>query len=252
MLFALCVTILAGLCTGLGGIMVLFIKNPNVGLLGISNSFAAGVMLAVSLGDMLPRSIAGYEAYMPPFMRAVAVFTLVGLGMVCGFLLGRCVPEPDLTQVDDARVRAMRSGIVTALTIILHNLPEGVLTMFTSYTAAQTSGAFILAVALHNIPEGLAVAVPIYYATNSKGKGVGLAFASGMAEPLGAILAFALLRPFFTAAFLNGVLLFIAGVMCWISIGELIPAALQNSKPAQAIGGLAMGILIMCIGISIL
>ena len=153
------------------------------------------------------------------------------------------------TGRDGVPAGALRSAMVTTAAIVMHNLPEGILTLFTSYADPSLGLTLAAAVALHNIPEGFAISVPVYYATGSRARGVWYALASGLAEPAGAVLAFSLLRGFLSPLFLNGLIALIAGVMLYVSVSELIPQGFSASRHGGAAAGLCVGILVMSIGI---
>lgn len=248
MLYALMITTLAGLSTGLGGLIVLCCRRPGARMMAFSLGFAAGVMCTVSLSDMLPHTVADYETVMTRAQGALASGSLCVMGMVCAMLLARLVPEPQ-AQARDTKATALHSAMITTLALVLHNLPEGVLTLFTGVAAPTVGMALALAIALHNIPEGVAIAVPVYYATGSRAKGFLYALASGLAEPLGAVLAFWLLSGFLTQLFLNGLIAFIAGVMLYVSFSELIPESFSYQKRLFAVAGLCVGTLVMHVGI---
>ena len=98
--------------------------------------------------------------------------------------------------------------------------------------------AIAVAIAIHNIPEGIAVSIPIYYATGDRRKAFRLSLLSGLAEPVGAVLAYLVLTPFHDpdadwAASLAGV----AGIMVFISIDELLPAAREYGEAHISIYG---------------
>lgn len=69
-----------------------------------------------------------------------------------------------------------RLGTLMAVTMTLHNLPEGFAVAFSAFT--PLGPVMALAIAVHNIPEGVIVAAPIYAATGSRWKAVGMAAAS--------------------------------------------------------------------------
>ncbi len=266
MLHALTLTTLAGLSTGLGGLIVFFFRRPGPKLLAFSLGFAGGVMLTVSLSDMLPHTVETYSASMARFPAALCSASLCVLGMLAGFLLERCVPEeaelgaargqkavPAFAAANAQTARpdtgTLRAAMVTTAAIVLHNLPEGILTLFTGYASPALGLTLTLAIAMHNIPEGIAIAVPVYYATGSRARGFGYALASGLAEPAGALLAFLLLRDRLNPLFLNGLIALIAGIMIYVSISELAPNAFAHGKRGFAVAGLAAGILAMDVGI---
>ncbi len=92
----------------------------------------------------------------------------------------------------------MRTGMFTALAIGLHNFPEGLVTFLAALEDVHLGVTLAIAVALHNIPEGISVSVPIYYATGSRRRAFAYSMLSGLAEPVGALVGYALLLTFFT------------------------------------------------------
>ncbi len=224
---ALLFTVLAGLSTGLGGLIAaLFPPSPR--LLAASAGFAGSVMLTVSLADLIPEALSCYAA-----------------------LLGRLLPEESALAArfgHAGRAGALRTALVTGAALVLHNLPEGVLTLFAGVADPALGMRTALAIALHNIPEGLAVAVPFAYALRSRAKGAGAALLSGLAEPLGAVLAWTFLRGFLTPGLLNGVTVVVAGIMLWVSWDQLLPQA----KGRAGLLGTGAGCLLMVLGIAAL
>ncbi len=282
----LILTALAGLSTGLGGVLAVLGK-PTEKLLAASAGFAGGVMLTASLTDLLPEALHFYNGYLPPLACGGALATLTALGMAAAGLLGKLLPEESELAArfgqgrDPARAAAMRTALITGAALLLHNFPEGVLTFFAGTAdpalGLRTAAAIALhnipegvltffagtadpalglrtaaAIALHNIPEGLAVAVPFAYATRSRAAGVLAALVSGLAEPLGAVLAWLFLRRFFTPGFLNGTVVLAAGIMVWVSFAQLLPDAFAPKHRAAGILGAAAGTLLMLLGIAAL
>ena len=221
-------TTIAGLSTGLGGALAV-LCTPTERLLAASAGFAGGVMLTASLTDLLPEALDFYAAYLPPLGSGGAAVSLLALGMLTAALLGRLLPEEsELADRfgqgrDPARAAAMRTALIT--------------------------GAALL---LHNIPEGLAVAVPFAYATRSRAASVLAALVSGLAEPLGAVLAWLFLRRFFTPGFLTGTVVLAAGIMVWVALAQLLPQAMAAKHRAAGIFGAAAGTLLMLLGIAAL
>lgn len=250
-------TTLAGLSTGLGGLLAVFCP-PSECLLAASAGFAGGVMLTASLADLMPEALAFYGGYLPPLACGGAVVSLLTLGMLTAGLLGRLLPEEAALAArfgksgDPARATAMRTALVTGLALLLHNFPEGVLTFFAGTADPSLGLRTAAAIALHNIPEGLAVAVPFDYATRRRTAGVLAALVSGLAEPLGAVLAWLFLRRLFTPGFLNGTVVLAAGVMVWVALAQLLPGALHPAHRTAGTLGAAVGCLLMLLGIAAL
>lgn len=244
-------TTLAGLSTALGGLLALPMR-PDRRMLAAGSGFAAGVMLTASLLDLLPEALARYAAFLPPTACGAAAGGLLALGMLTAALLGRLLPdEADLARrygTAGDRSAALRTALVTGTALLLHNFPEGVLTLFASAADPALGLRTALAIALHNIPEGLAVAVPFAYATGSRAKAAAAALVSGLAEPAGALLAWLFLRPLFTPGFLNGTLVFVAGIMVWVSFCDLLPQAFTRPRAGTLGAAVGVGVMVLSIG----
>ena len=252
---ALLLTTLAGLSTGLGGLVVWLMRTPGPRIMALSQGFAAGVMMTVSLSEMLPSAVEAYAASgAAPVGAALRCARLGAAGMLAALLLEKSLPEDEalaqrLSVPGKTRAAALRGALATTAAIVLHNLPEGILTLFTNAADSALGPSLALAIALHNIPEGIAVAVPVYYATHSRTKSLLFALGSGLAEPAGALAAFFLLRGFFSPLFLNGLLALVAGVMLQVSFAQLLAAGFSFGKNSACAAGLAVGTLCMGVGL---
>lgn len=253
MFLPLLVTTIAGVSTGVGGLLALAVP-PGRRLLAAAMGFAGGVMLTVSLMDLLPTTLDAYRQYLSPVAACAALFSLLCMGMVLAALMERCIPQPrlNLPSAEAERLAVLRSGLVVGAALVLHNLPEGILTFFAGVSDPHLGLRMALAIALHNVPEGIAVAAPLYYATGSRARAAGAALASGMAEPLGAAAAWMLLHPLLTPGFINGLLVLVAGVMIWVAAAQLLPQAFGRTGRRAGALGLAAGILCMLAGIAVL
>ncbi|MET3576510.1 zinc transporter ZupT [Bhargavaea ullalensis] len=259
--FALGLTVLAGLATGIGSLLAFFTSRTNTKFLSVALGFSAGVMIFVSLVEIFVK--AKVELVAELGMRPGYWATLAGFfgGMLLIALIDHFIPsagnphevrgvedvEDGPTNDEYAKLRKM--GLFTALAIAIHNFPEGIAT-FTSALQDPTLGvAIAIAVAIHNIPEGIAVAVPIYYATGNRMQAFKLSFLSGLAEPAGAILAFLILMPFLNGVMFGVIFAAVAGIMVFISLDELLPAAQKFDEAHLSIYGLIAGMAVM--GISL-
>ena len=144
--------------------------------------------------------------------------------------------------------RLMRMGVMTALAIGIHNFPEGIAT----FTSGKLWMPIAVAIAIHNIPEGIAVSIPIYYATGDRRKAFRLSLLSGLAEPVGAILAWLVLTPFMTPTLMGCILAGVAGIMVFISIDELLPAAREYGEAHISIYGVVAGMALMAVSLILL
>ena len=143
------------------------------------------------------------------------------------------------------RSSLMRAGLFTALAIGIHNFPEGLATFATALSNVGVGVAIAIAIAIHNIPEGISVSVPIFYATGDRKKAFRLSFLSGLAEPAGALIGYLVLLPFLTHSLLASLMAFVAGIMVYISVDELLPLAHRYGRGHAVIVGIVLGMAIM-------
>jgi ZIP family zinc transporter len=243
---ALLLSLIAGMSTMLGAMVILFVKKKSERIITVSLGFAGGVMLSVSFVELLP----GAQAYLAGYTsQRIGTLLTVGsliLGIVFTTFLDRFVPHDEIKQDGDRRHKDLfRVGFVSMMAIGLHNFPEGIATFMAGYTDAALGVSIAIAISMHNIPEGLSVAMPIYIATGSKVKAFGYTFLSGIAEPIGALLAFLVLRPFINDLVLGIIFALIAGMMIYIAIEELLPSSRQYGHKKSALVSAFAGICLM-------
>ncbi len=234
--FILC--LLAGLSTLIGGLFI-YIKGNKNNIIKCSLAFASGVMLSVSIFDLLKESIIMFRNF--PKKEVFLLITLfVIIGLIIPFFIDKTLPKK-INQ----NGKLYKLGIFVIIAIIIHNLPEGMITYITSETNIKLGISITIAIAMHNIPEGISIAMPIYYATKNKKKALKLTFLSGMSEPLGALLAFIFLKNIINNNIMGALFAIIAGIMSYISIIELLPAALKYKGKKKTIICFLIGILFM-------
>lgn len=250
-LTAFLLTLVAGLSTGVGSLIALLAKRTNTNFLSFSLGFSAGVMIYVSFMELLPQSL---EIFSNEYGDKMGnLYMLLGLfgGIVIIALIDFMVPKAsnphEIQGVEDMKSnhRLRHTGIITAVTIAIHNFPEGIATFMSALNSLEVAIPITVAIAIHNIPEGIAVAVPIYHATGSRKKAFWLSFSSGLAEPIGALIAYFFLMPFWSPTLDALILSAIAGVMIFISMDELLPTAEKYGKHHISIIGLVIGMLLM-------
>ena len=290
---ALGLTVFAGLATGIGSVIAFFAKRTNYRFLSISTGFSAGVMLYVSFVEILFKGAGSlgevYGEVMGNWVNTGAFFGGIALIAIIDNLIPSAenphethtreemaplhdpsAQEPDFDAIasdpasaapgaHDHRVESdklLRMGLFTALAIGIHNFPEGLATFLAALEDPGLGVAIAVAIALHNIPEGISVSVPIYYATGSRKKAFTYSFLSGLAEPVGALAAYFLLRLIVGAE--GGVMppqimgiLFagVAGIMVYISLDELLPTSRAYGRGHDSLFGLVAGMALMALSL---
>lgn len=295
-LFAFGLTLFAGLATGIGSIVAFTAKRTNYRFLSVATGFSAGVMLYVSFVEIFPKGAealsARYGDYWGNWYNAASFFIgLLLIGLIDNLIPAAENPHEAPTEEETAplhdpaapppatgpfagvmqmpsktKARAkpsqkhlLRTGLFTALAITIHNFPEGLVTFLAAMEDPTLGIAIAVAIALHNIPEGISVSVPIYYATGNRRKAFVYSLLSGLAEPVGAGVAYLLLRVFIGSG--NGGvppqimgILFggVAGIMVYISLDELLPTSRAYGKGHDSLLGLIAGMLVMALSLLIM
>lgn len=265
-LFALALTLFAGLATGVGSLIAFFTSRTNTKFLSVALGFSAGVMIYISLVEIFQKAklslvdaLGNEKGYL---------LTIVGFfgGMLLIALIDKFIPQKDnpheVKSVEDIHdlsasphmdsERLMKMGIFTALAIGIHNFPEGIATFISALDDPNVGVAIAIAVAIHNIPEGIAVSVPIYFATGNRRKAFKLSFSSGLAEPVGALVAYLILMPFLNDVMFGIIFAGVAGIMVFISLDELLPAAKKYDETHLSIYGVVAGMIVMSVSLLLL
>lgn len=291
--FALGLTLFAGLATGVGSAIAFFAKRTNYRFLSVSTGFSAGVMLYVSFVEIFYKGVDAlakvYGAYWGHWINAASFFGGMFLIGIIDNLIPSAenphethaeketaplhdptAPLPDFDAVAQSgqevthgvhdhgghQRKLLRMGLFTALAIAIHNFPEGLATFLTALRDPNLGVAIAVAIALHNIPEGISVSVPIFYATGKRKQAFTYSLLSGLAEPVGAGIAYLALLvmvggesggiPSQVMGILFGA---VAGIMVYISLDELLPTSRAYGKGHESIFGLIGGMVIMALSL---
>ncbi len=240
----LLVSSIAGLSTVLGSVVIFkkWKREQINKFITFCLSLSLMIMIGISITELIPEaslSILIHYKLVKGIFFSILVFAI---GIFSVYFLNQKIEKSSGSDLD-----LYRLGILSMLALMLHNLPEGIVTFLSSYQNMELGLKISVAIMLHNIPEGISIAVPIYYATGSKKKAVFMTFLSGLAEPLGAFLAFLFLRKFITDTMIGFILIFVAGLMITLAIHELLPKALKYHENGYILLGFLLGILLLLI-----
>ena len=252
----LLLTFLAGFATIIGGFITFFVNKGNLKVLSLGLGFSAGVMIFVSLTEILETAQEMLKAYYP-----IRYHWLLFWGFIAGVLISKLIDEfiPDHIEEEDFeqngcesddisckhKHRIKRAGLLTAIAIAIHNFPEGLGTFLVSSQNLTLGVSVAVAIALHNIPEGIAVALPIYHATGKKRLAIWYSFWTGITEPIGAVLGLFMLHWFLPEAFIGFLMIAVVGIMIYISFDTLLPLSHEYGDWHYAITGVMSGIIII-------
>ncbi|EOH2530099.1 TPA: zinc transporter ZupT, partial [Campylobacter jejuni] len=279
---AMLLTLFAGFSTAIGSIIAFFSRKDDLRVLSLGLGFSAGVMIYISFMEILPTALKDFKNHYDSHWAELLGLACFFGGILISLLIDKLIPEDvnphepkeDLSELKicplpqkgqnppkfhpgeklhQINTKALkRTGIFTALAIAIHNFPEGFATFISSLDNLTLGIAIAIAVAIHNIPEGLAVSLPIYHATGDKKKAFIYSALSGLAEPLGAFVGALILLPFIGDLTLAISFAVIAGIMVFISLDELLPAAKTYDKAHDSLYGLIVGMAIMALSLNLL
>lgn len=262
---ALMLTMIGGLSTSVGALLVVLRPTPKLNRLGLLQGFAGGLMLCISFMDLAHNAINAVG-----FLKANLWFFS---GVITFAVIISFIPEPKfgpsaatkkaMEKKDDdfasnkdlvkkRKKQVLFSGIITAVGISLHNFPEGMAVFLGSLKGLRVGISLASAIALHNIPEGIAVALPVYYATESKWQAFKYATLSGLAEPLGVILVAYLFPSSLSAETLEGLLGAVGGVMAFLTLHEMLPLAFEYAGHRKAVAAVFIGMAVMSASLQLL
>jgi ZIP family zinc transporter len=281
--FAMGLTLLAGMATGIGSTIAFTAKRTNYRFLSVATGFSAGVMLYVSFVEIFYKGLESLTGrYGDSWGNWINAASFFG-GMLLIGVIDQLIPtaenpheirsedetmplhkKPMDAECLDAKPeentgchqKLMRMGLFTALAIGIHNFPEGLATFLAALHEPSLGVAIAVAIALHNIPEGISVSVPIFYATGNRRKAFIYSLMSGLAEPVGAGVAYLGIRLFIGGESglippqLLGILFgIVAGIMVYISLDELLPTSRAYGKGHDSLFGLVAGMLVMALSL---
>ncbi|MBQ3029964.1 MAG: zinc transporter ZupT [Agathobacter sp.] len=271
-MFAFTLTLFAGLSTGVGSLIAFFAKKTNKKFLSVSLGFSAGVMIYVSMIEIFVKAQDALVSELGT--KTGAIWTVVAFfgGMFLIAIIDKLIPSAENPHearsviaecegcgeceicVKEAKQRRekeqlMRTGVFTALAIAIHNFPEGMATFVSAFQDPSIAIPIVAAIAIHNIPEGIAVSVPIYQATGSRRRAFAYSFLSGFAEPIGALIGWLVLIPIMSDMVYGIIFAGVAGIMVFISIDELLPAAREYGEHHLSIYGVIAGMMLMALSL---
>lgn len=244
--------------TAIGAALVFFFKNIDRDIFNLMLGFASGVMIAASFWSLLAPAIE-----MAIDQGAIA-WIVVAIGFALGglflYLADKIVPHVHFgfNHSKEGLPTKLKRNILLVFSITLHNIPEGLavgvafgaIQYITGDLTAATLSAIGLAIGIgiQNFPEGAAVSIPLRSEGVSRRKAFFMGQASGLVEPVAAILGAILVTQ--VSQILPYALAFAAGAMIYVVVEELIPEAQQKQTPKgahYATFGVMVGFIIMMI-----
>lgn len=227
----------------LGSIFIFFNIKEKDEFVCFCMSLSLSVMILISIFDLIPESI--------KLLSNTSFITYI-FYLVIFFILGFIIVKLFSKIIEREKGSSLyKIGLLSFIALMLHNLPEGILTFMSASYNLKLGIKVCFAIAMHNIPEGIAIAVPIYYSTKNRLKALKITFLSSLAEPLGALITYLFLKDMITKRGVGITLIIVSGIMITLSIEELLPEAKKYSKERYIIKGIIIGLIVSLISIFI-
>ena len=242
------VSTIAGLSTLIGATTIFFKvdKSKYNKFITFCLAFSIAIMIGISIFDLIPETFFQYFSVYGMSKSIILLIVAFLISYIFITVLSMIIKKE--TKKEDL----YRLGILNMIVLIFHNMPEGIATFLSSYQDLSLGIKLAIAIMLHNIPEGISIAVPIYYSTRNKKLAFRNAFISGMAEPLGALLALVFLKNYISEMMVSIILIIVAGLMITLSIQELLPESLKYKENKALYLGLASGGVLVLINMFLL
>ncbi|MFX1303995.1 MAG: zinc transporter ZupT [Promethearchaeota archaeon] len=245
-LFALILTLIAGLSTTIGSVIAFIVKEPSKKFISIIMGFSAGVMILISFAELLQQGIETSNFLLGHTFFFIGMFLM----LVIDITISHKYEFEDKKGYSEDKLQ--KTSLLVTLGIFIHNFPEGMATFVAALKNVELGVMLCFAIALHNIPEGIAVAVPIYASTKNRKKAFFWSFISGLSEPIGALIVGLFLFPFINDFILGTMLAIVGGFMVYISLDELLPASRDSGFEHLSIIGIILGMVVMALSLNFL
>jgi ZIP family zinc transporter len=254
MLLPILITFLAGLATTLGAWLVTRKRFLRARYMSGVLAFAAGAMLVLAFTELLPH---GMEELEHAYGDRANLYSLLAFfaGIVFVAVLDRFLPhfhdaEPAATEGKHvhhhthADQSLFAGGILLTVVFALHSLPEGFALFVASSENLGVGALMAAAIAAHNLPAGVAIAAPVFAATKNRARAIGLATIAGGSTLIGGLVGLFVVSLELPENVLGFMYSVIAGMLVYVVIDELLPAAHEHAKQQhRVVYGVILGML---------
>lgn len=235
-LYTIIITSIAGLSTILGNVLLFINIKHKDKLISISLGLAFSVMFLISVIELIPEGLKLMNHQWNNITLFLSSFILLFIGYFIVSIIDKNIDNKDSLY---------KVGVLSMISLLIHNIPEGMITAITSSTNIELGLKMSFIILVHNIPEGICICLPIYYATKSKGKAFLYTLISGLGEIIGALLTIVFFKNIINNFSLFIILIITAGIMITLSMKKILKEGLSFNKYTYFIGGIILGIIIL-------
>ncbi len=238
-IFPIIITSIAGFSTILGNLLVFInIKYKDI-ILSFSMGLSFIVMFLISVLELIPEGI-----LLVKNINIILIFILSILLLIVGYIIVIFIDN----KIDSTN-SLYRVGILSMISLLIHNIPEGMICAISSIYDIEFGIKMSLIIMLHNIPEGICISLPIYYSTKSRGKAIIYSIISGFGEVIGAIITMLFLKNFICNYLLYIIYLITGGIMITLSVTKILKEGREINCFKGLLTGIIVGLIIVMITI---
>ena len=238
-IYILLLCFISGISTLIGFIFIFVPYKYKNRVLSFGFGLSFIVMFLISILDLIP---CGIELIYDDFnILFISVFSFILLFL--GMLLVKYLDD----EINSEEL--LKMGYLSMFSLLIHNIPEGVICAMSSYTDINLGLKMIFMIMLHNIPEGICIALPIYYATKNKFKAFIFTLISGVGEVVGALITILFLKTYINDLLLFLILILTAGIMIYLSVGKIIIKGIKLKEFKYLLLGIIIGLVIVILTI---
>ncbi|MGN1371512.1 MAG: ZIP family metal transporter [Candidatus Coprovivens sp.] len=239
-IYPLIITFIAGFATILGNILLFIDVKYKNKLISFSMGLSFIVMFLISIIELIPDGLLLVNNDFSIFGIFVYGLILLLIGYIIVFVIDRnIVGESSLYKI----------GILSMLSLFVHNVPEGVICALTSSNNLSLGLKMSFIIMIHNIPEGICISLPIYYSTGSRGKAFFMTIISSMGEVFGALFSIIFLNNFINDFIMSIILIITGGIMISLSVLKILKEGISYKCYKWLIMGIIFGIIIIIISL---
>lgn len=236
--FIIILTAISGFASILGNIFLFIPIKYKERVLSFCFGLSFIVMFLISILDLIPN---GLSMVHTSLNRVELVITSLILGIFSLYLIN------SLNKNIDNDDKLYQIGLLSMITLLLHNIPEGMICAISSTNNISLGLKMTFLIMIHNIPEGICIALPIYYSTKSRLKALLYTIISGLGELTGALLTILFLKPYITNFLLYMIFIITAGIMIYLSCFKILKSGLELKKYKSLLIGIIIGIITIII-----
>jgi len=231
-------TSIAGISTCLGYLFT-YIRSKNIDkYICILLSFAMGVMILISIKELIPIPL---KYIFLKHNLSTFLTILIAIPVIILIIINRLNNKLKISN------SLYRVGVLNTISMIFHNVLEGIITFFTTLSNFNLGFKLSLAIMAHNIPEGISIAIPIYFGSNNRVKSLIYTLIAGLSEVFGALLFYLIFKEKINIDILNIIFYAIGCLMITISIKEILPEVLKYNNKIWIVIGLLFSLFILII-----